>query len=327
MSAVSNEHREPLLQEIPWRDESISRIILGTAQLGMDYGIANRLGQPDQRGATAIIESAWRHGIRHFDTAQAYGASERVLGRALRDLGVSGQAHVASKLSAQLDPAHVSELEASIERTFESLGTDRLWCMMLHTASWLDGWERGLGDLLLRYRRSGRFQHLGVSLNSPTEAARCLAHPDMEVLQIACNAWDRRMTRLGVLETARTNGRLCCVRSIYLKGLLTLPVEEVAARLPIAREASTRWHGVAARYGVSPVELAVRFAMTLEQPLVVGAETPAQIADTVRIAHRGPLSHDIIDALGAALDPVVDDTILTPRRWEDLDGVVLTPGR
>jgi aryl-alcohol dehydrogenase-like predicted oxidoreductase len=117
------------------------------------------------------------------------------------------------------------------------------------------------------------------------------------------------------------------VRSIYLKGLLTLPVEEVAARLPIAREASTRWHGVAARYGVSPVELAVRFAMTLEQPLVVGAETPAQIADTVRIAHRGPLSHDIIDALGAALDPVVDDTILTPRRWEDLDGVVLTPGR
>jgi aryl-alcohol dehydrogenase-like predicted oxidoreductase len=114
MSGVSNEHREPPLQEIPWREESISRIILGTAQLGMDYGIANRVGQPDQRTATAIIESAWRHGIRHFDTAQAYGASERVLGQALRDLGVSDQAHVASKLSAQLDPAQVSELEASL---------------------------------------------------------------------------------------------------------------------------------------------------------------------------------------------------------------------
>jgi len=55
-----------------------SHLVLGTAQLGLPYGIANQTGQPDQVVATAIIREAWNQGIREFDTAQGYGDSEQV---------------------------------------------------------------------------------------------------------------------------------------------------------------------------------------------------------------------------------------------------------
>jgi hypothetical protein len=73
--------------------------------------------------------------------------------------------------------------------------------------------------------------------------------------------------------------------------------------------------------------MAIRFALGLDAPLVVGAESPEQIVDTARIVQKGPLEQEVIDAISTALDPVLTETILTPRLWEDLDGVKLSPER
>ena len=80
------------------------RLVLGTAQLGLSYGIANKTGRPDQGVATAIVHEAWKNGIREFDTAQVYGDSEVVLGRALAELGISCEAKIITKIAPNLDP-------------------------------------------------------------------------------------------------------------------------------------------------------------------------------------------------------------------------------
>ena len=46
-------------------------LILGTAQMGMNYGIGNRTGRPSDGEIRAIVAAAWGAGIRKFDTAQA----------------------------------------------------------------------------------------------------------------------------------------------------------------------------------------------------------------------------------------------------------------
>ncbi len=301
--------------DIPWREEIVSRLILGTVQLGMPYGVANTQGRPDPAQARTIVEAAWSQGVRHFDTAQAYGESEAVLGRCLRELDIAGQASVTSKLSPALDPTDSEQIAASIERTLDRLGCGRLWCMMLHRPDWLDHWDKGLGGVLLAARKDGRVEHLGVSLIAPEDAPRCLAHPDMEVLQVAASAWDRRMVRRGVLDSAREHGQLCCIRSVYLQGLLTMPPEAVAARLPAAREASERWHALAARFGIPQKELAVRFCTMLAAPLVVGAESPEQVEESARLIRQGPLPAEILNALRDELEPVLNEKVLNPMHW------------
>jgi aryl-alcohol dehydrogenase-like predicted oxidoreductase len=59
--------------------------VLGTAQLGMPYGVANHCGLPSDADAAALLGAALMAGVRAFDTVRAYGASERRLGRALAD--------------------------------------------------------------------------------------------------------------------------------------------------------------------------------------------------------------------------------------------------
>ena len=62
-----------------------SKLALGTAQFGLDYGISNRDGQTPRQDVKNIIQYAMKVGIQLFDTAPAYGISERLLGEYLTD--------------------------------------------------------------------------------------------------------------------------------------------------------------------------------------------------------------------------------------------------
>lgn len=303
------------MKPIPWRDDSVSPIILGTVQLGLSYGIANEQGKPDYGRARAVVQAAWEGGCRHFDTAQAYGDSEAVLGRVFAGLGIVEQARVGSKLAAGLDCADAAAVRKAVDGSLERLGVPALWAMLFHRAAGLDAWDAGVGPVLLEARETGRIRHLGVSLNDPAEAPQCLAHPHMEVYQVASNAWDRRLVRQGFFDQARAAGRLICVRSVYLQGLLTLDAERAAARLPMAAAVSGRWNALAAEFGVPRVELALRYGLALGCPLVVGAESPEQIAETLALAAKGPLGTEETVRIAQTLDPLVTDTLVTPSTW------------
>src|SRR5215472_9543439 len=93
----------------------MSRIALGTAQLGMAYGIANTTGRPKAAVALEIVAECWQSGVRYFDTAQTYGDSEVVLGRALRNVGVASEARVISKLSPKLKVESVESIINSVQ--------------------------------------------------------------------------------------------------------------------------------------------------------------------------------------------------------------------
>ena len=60
------------------------KIALGTAQFGLNYGIANMQGQLTRDEGERVIALALSHGINTLDTAIAYGESECLLG----DIGV-----------------------------------------------------------------------------------------------------------------------------------------------------------------------------------------------------------------------------------------------
>ena len=45
-------------------------LVLGTAQLGMDYGIGNKHGKPRLKEVIQIIKTTWRNGVKIIDTAQ-----------------------------------------------------------------------------------------------------------------------------------------------------------------------------------------------------------------------------------------------------------------
>ena len=60
-----------------------SRLMLGTVQFGLEYGIANVSGKPSFDRVCDILRAAYEGGVTALDTAAAYGTSEEVVGSAL----------------------------------------------------------------------------------------------------------------------------------------------------------------------------------------------------------------------------------------------------
>ena len=57
------------------------KLILGTVQLGVDYGINNEIGKPSIADALSILEYAYKKKIRFLDTAEAYGDAQKIIGK------------------------------------------------------------------------------------------------------------------------------------------------------------------------------------------------------------------------------------------------------
>ena len=56
------------------------KLILGTVQFGLDYGINNRLGKPSKQKVFEILDYASQNEIKILDTADTYGSATELLG-------------------------------------------------------------------------------------------------------------------------------------------------------------------------------------------------------------------------------------------------------
>ena len=164
-------------------------------------------------------------------------------------------------------------------------------------------------------REVGQVGFLGVSVYTVAEAEAALGHPDMDILQVPCNVWDQRMQTAGVFAEARRRGKICFVRSIFLQGLLTLPREEAARRVPAAAAAAAAWEELLGEHGCPAVELAVRYAVACESPLVIGADTARQAAHNGALLELPPLGTEAAAEIRARVAPHLSEEVINPSRW------------
>ncbi len=282
----------------------------------MPYGIANTTGRPNVEIARQIINLSWQGGIRYFDTAQAYGESEAIVGQVLRDLGVANEAQIITKLSPSVDITNVDAILASLRFSLEQLGLRRLWGVLLHREEQLDHWENAVGEAFTCARSEGLVSHVGVSVYSPQRGLQALDLRDIDVLQVPANVFDRRMKRAGVFQQARTRSVKIFIRSAYLQGLALLPNPRVAQLAPFALNAVEALDRFCCVQLLDRQEFALRYALALDANalVVVGAEMPAQIAGNCRAAALPSLPSTVSAAWDAAW-PNDDELLVNPSLW------------
>ncbi len=117
----------------------VSALALGTVELGLDYGIAapGEFGRPSLAEAVSLVHRALDAGINLIDTARAYGESEAVLGRALRDR--RSAALLATKVRTQRDDGTTpvgaelrQHMQQSLDTSLRQLQTDYVDIWQIH---------------------------------------------------------------------------------------------------------------------------------------------------------------------------------------------------
>jgi len=291
------------------------RLVLGTAQFGLRYGVANATGRPDRAAARGIVDAAWGLGVRCLDTAQAYGESEAVLGEVLRGGGLARQAQVVTKTHPEADLSSREAVSRCVRGSLERLGLARLHGVLLHREEALARWGE-LGPWLLSEVEAGAVERVGVSVYSPEGALRALSLPGLTLIQLPTNVLDRRFEAAGVFERALEQGVAIHIRSIFLQGLLLLPAEQAPAGLAEAVPHLRRLDGLCAEAGLSRAALAlayVRDAFPLAAVLF-GAETAAQVRENGDLWNVAA-SDGLVDIVRSVFQSV-PAKLLNPSLWK-----------
>jgi aryl-alcohol dehydrogenase-like predicted oxidoreductase len=201
----------------------VSPIAFGTWQLGGDWGSF------DESAAIEAIRHARELGINFFDTAQGYGfgASERLLGRALRDELDHRRDEVVIATKGGLRPtddglvrdSSPAWLRAGVDASLRALGTDHIDVYQVH---WPDPetpfaeTAGALGDLVA----SGKIRHVGVSNFDARQMDEFSGTQPVETLQPPYHLF-RREIEADVLPYAREHDIGVLVYGPLAHGLLT----------------------------------------------------------------------------------------------------------
>jgi aryl-alcohol dehydrogenase-like predicted oxidoreductase/spore coat polysaccharide biosynthesis protein SpsF (cytidylyltransferase family) len=312
----------------PIVSKPVSQLVLGGAQLGMRYGIANVEGQPSRESSTTLLKTAISSGVRFLDTAPAYGSSEQLIGSLLAE-GWGERVSVITKLStldacppgAKRRSVHAF-VDASVYQSCAALGRPSLDVLMLHRATHLHAWDGAVWQRLLHLRDLGVVRSLGVSVQNPRELTWSLSASGIEIIQFPFNAfdwrWGKAVTGLTAAKARRT--LTVHVRSSLLQGLLTTddPALWRRARVPENLRPSKWLNDWARRLGRdNVVDLCLAFvrAQPWVDGVVVGIETQSQLLDNLRYFDRPPLSADDVRVLERTR-PTLSATSLNPANWQ-----------
>ena len=284
-------------------DLQVSRIAFGTWQLGGEWG------DFDERDAIAAIRHARKLGINLFDSAQAYGfgASERLLGRALRDeldhrrddVVLATKGGLRRTPDATVRDSSPAWLRSGVEQSLRALGVDHVDVYQIH---WPDpdvSFAETAGALQ-QLVDEGKIRHVGVSNYSVAQIAEFARTRPVETLQPPYHLFRRDIE--ADIGPAHEHDIGVLVYGPLAHGLLTGAMDEHTtfaaddwrSRSPLfagdtfRRNLQTvreleRW---AAERGHTVSQLAI--AWTLAHPAVdvaiVGARRPAHIEDSVGAA-------------------------------------------
>ena len=149
----------------------VSELCLGTMTFDGGNGMWRAIGQLGQQEANRLVRAAFDAGINFFDTADVYseGASERMLGQALTDLGLPrNEVVIATKAFGRVHPgpngrgASRAHLIDACDASLKRLGLDHIDLYQLHgfdLETPIDEQMEALDSLV----RAGKVRYVGVS--------------------------------------------------------------------------------------------------------------------------------------------------------------------
>jgi aryl-alcohol dehydrogenase-like predicted oxidoreductase len=101
------------------------QLILGTVQLGMNYGINNLSGKPPLEESFEILNTAWDNGLRVLDTADVYGEAQLIIGK------YHQQSNHRFMVNSKFKKSSLS-VDQQLDKILEELQTDNLNIFFYH---------------------------------------------------------------------------------------------------------------------------------------------------------------------------------------------------
>jgi aryl-alcohol dehydrogenase-like predicted oxidoreductase len=278
------------------------KLVLGTAQFGLNYGVTNQNGRVAIEEVKNILRYAQANGIDTLDTASRYGVSEQVLGK----VGVDNFKIVTKTASLKNG---VNNVLKGFYQSLESLNTKAIDGLLIHDIDELN--SKDFNDLykkIYALKLQGLVNKIGFSTYTPEQVDFLSENFDFDIIQLPFNVLDNRLTQGGQLKVLKNNGVEIHARSVFLQGVL-LDFDKLSDYFLAWKNEFDAYQVKVIKNKLTLLEYAINFVISVKEVdrVVVGVNSKQQlkgIIESIKV-------HSNIEPF-----PINDINLLNPVLWE-----------
>lgn len=286
--------------------KSLERIILGTVQFGMNYGINNKDGQISEEEVQNILSYAQSVNIDTLDTAAGYGDSEVRIGQ-------YNSSHQPFKIITKFDKINKIDWETSIKNSIQKLNVRKVDVAMYHSfESYLQNKSK-LPEILTRGKNK-YFDKIGVSIYSNEELGLLIEDANVQVIQLPFNLLDNHSLKGELLKQAKEKGKIIHVRSVFLQGLFYKEIESLQPKYEGLKSALNKVKNIVREKEIDINALALQYVLSKEyiDGVLIGVDSRHQLEQNVEA-----LKVEIDSNVFTEIDKIQVENIdlLNPSKW------------
>lgn len=283
-----------------------NKLVLGTAQLGLNYGVNNTSGKINEEEGISILQFCREAGLKYIDTSNAYGNAQARLGDITQKYDLDFD--IISKVHAH----NAAEVGFISERTYVDLKVKKLYGYLCHDFTFFrrnpSVW-RHFQELQLL----GKVEKIGFSLYYPHEFNWLLeSHIPFNIIQVPYSIFDQRFEEC--FRKCRDLDIEVHVRSVFLQGLFFMSPDLLPGKLQSVRHQLQSLQAYSKAVGIPVQHLAL--ATTLQNQYidkaVIGVDNLDNLKSNISIDQYVDAEIDYDFLLSHKL---ADEKILIPSNW------------
>lgn len=287
------------------------KLVLGTVQLGLNYGINNSYGKPTLEDSFSILETAFDNGLRILDTAESYGNSQEVIGEFHKKYPTK-KFKVITKIAANHSVTKLSFID-NIKKNCEILGVEKLHGFMFHNySSFIQNKE--FYEELLKAKELGLIQNAGISLYTNAEIENVVTNfSDFDFIQIPFNLFDNESKRKEAIEKARAKHIDIHTRSVFLQGLFFKSTADLSQKMIPLKPYLEELTLLKTEFKLTTEELALHYVLQKKyiDHVLIGVENVDQLKSNLKTcSKKKEIPHSVLNKIN-----IFEKDLLNPSNW------------
>ena len=284
-----------------------SRLILGTVQFGLPYGINNANGKPAKESVFDILHFAHDNGIRQLDSAPAYGDSQLLIGEFIEKTGKLFDVNT----KFHKDDHHT--IAQQLEQALSQLKIRQVNTYFYHRFEDFTNAPETLTELKM-LKEEGKIINIGVSIYTNDEFEKAISIEAIDVIQLPFNLLDNASKRGTLMLRAKKEGKELQVRSVFLQGLFFKESGLSEALQPLSKYLDLL-KNIAQSHHTSMFNLALGYAFAKQavDGIIIGVDTKEQLTRNLESANH-TLAHAIVTQIDQIA--VKEEALLYPYNWK-----------
>src|SRR5215203_468375 len=284
------------------------KIILGTAQFGLNYGINNESGKPSDEAIWEILNYAFDNGIGILDTADAYGSAAELIGN------FHAQTRNKFKVNTKFICEEKRGVAKHLEQSLKKLSVDQINVLFYHHFEDFRNYQNVLQELR-KLKSQELINKIGVSVYNNTQLRDAIETDEVDCIQLPFNLLDNYYQRGGFLKKAKERNKEVQVRAVFLQGLFFKDLDNYPDYLKPLKKYVQEIKIIAETNFKSIEELALCYVLAEDtiDYVIIGVDTRVQLENNI-ICTSKYLSQDIkhkIDNIA-----VLETDLLYPYNWK-----------